>query len=207
MIRLNSFFKSFGYKKVLRSLDLLVESGEIVTLIGNNGTGKTTLLRCISTLDYPDSYDIAEIDKYDLRSYSEEVRSRIGYLSHNPPFYPELTGFENLLFWLQMNSVREADSKAREMLGKVGLVSVSDDFSGNYSRGMVQRLGFAMVISHNPTTLLLDEPFTGLDSEGIEIIEKLLKKIKGDGCSVLLVSHESPSYSDRTLKMHKGGIL
>ncbi len=207
MIRLNSFFKSFGYKKVLRSLDLLVESGEIVTLIGNNGTGKTTLLRCISTLDYPDSYDIAEIDKYDLRSYSEEVRSRIGYLSHNPPFYPELTGFENLLFWLQMNSVREADSKAREMLGKVGLVSVSDDFSGNYSRGMVQRLGFAMVISHNPTTLLLDEPFTGLDSEGIEIIEKLLKKIKDDGCSVLLVSHESPSYSDRTLKMHKGGIL
>ena len=59
MIRLNSFFKSFGYKKVLRSLDILVESGEIVTLIGNNGTGKTTLLRCISTLYSPDDYDVA----------------------------------------------------------------------------------------------------------------------------------------------------
>ena len=206
MIRLNSFFKSFGYKKVLRSLDILVESGEIVTLIGNNGTGKTTLLRCISTLDSPDDYDVAEIDDYDLRSYSEEVRSRIGYLPHNPPFYPELTGFENLLFWLQMNSVSDADSKARRMLAKVGLISVSDDFSGNYSRGMVQRLGFAMAISHTPTTLLLDEPFTGLDSEGIEIIEKLLKKIKDDGCSVLLVSHEPPSYSDRTLKLDIGGI-
>ena len=198
MIRLNSFFKYFGYKKVLRSLDILVESGEIVTLIGNNGTGKTTLLRCISTLDSPDDYD--------LRSYSEEVRSRIGYLPHNPPFYAELTGFENLLFWLQMNSVSDADSKARRMLAKVGLISVSDDFSGNYSRGMVQRLGFAMAISHTPTTLLLDEPFTGLDSEGIEIIEKLLKKIKDDGCSVLLVSHEPPSYSDRTLKLDRGGI-
>ena len=184
----------------------MVESGEIVTLIGNNGTGKTTLLRCISTLDSPDSYDIAEIDEYDLRTYSEEVRSRIGYLPHNPPFYPELTGFENLLFWLQMNSVSDADSKAREMLGKVGLVSVSDDFSGNYSRGMVQRLGFAMAISHNPTTLLLDEPFTGLDSEGIEIIENLLKKLKDDGCSVLLVSHDSPSFSDRNLKLDRGGI-
>ena len=206
MIRLNSFFKSFGYKKVLRSLDILVESVEIVTLIGNNGTGKTTLLRCISTLDSPDDYDVAEIDDYDLRSYSEEVRSRIGYLPHNPPFYPELTGFENLLFWLQMNSVSDADSKARRMLAKVGLISVSDDFSGNYSRGMVQRLGFAMAISHNPTTLLLDEPFTGLDSEGIEIIENLLKKLKDDGCSVLLVSHDAPSYSDRTLKLDRGGI-
>ena len=178
MIRLNSFFKSFGYKKVLRSLDILVESGEIVTLIGNNGTGKTTLLRCISTLDSPDDYDVAEIDDYDLRSYSEEVRSRFGYLPHNPPFYPELTGFENLLFWLQMNSVSDADSKARRMLAKVGLISVSDDFSGNYSRGMVQRLGFAMAISHTPTTLLLDETFTGLDSEGIEIIEILYFKAR-----------------------------
>ena len=105
-----------------------------------------------------------------------------------------------------MNSVSDADSKARRMLAKVGLISVSDDFSGNYSRGMVQRLGFAMAISHTPTTLLLDEPFTGLDSEGIEIIEKLLKQIKDDGCSVLLVSHDSPSYSDRTLKLDRGGI-
>jgi len=206
MIKLNAFFKSFGPKKVLRSLDLEVEDGEIVTLVGNNGSGKTTLLRSINTLDRPDDYDVAEIDGYDLRSFPEEIRSRIGYLPHNPAFYPELTGFENLRFWLELNSIRDAESKARGFLAKVGLISFGDDLSGNYSRGMVQRLGFAMAISHTPTTLLLDEPFTGLDSDGIAIIEKLLTKLRDENCSILLVSHESPSYSDRTVELDRGGI-
>jgi len=206
MIKLNAFFKSFGPKKVLRSLDLEVKDGEIVTLVGNNGSGKTTLLRSINTLDKPDDYDVAEIDGYDLRSFPEEIRSRIGYLPHNPAFYPELTGFENLCFWLELNSIRDAESRARGFLAKVGLISFSDDLSGNYSRGMVQRLGFAMAISHTPTTLLLDEPFTGLDSDGIAIIEKLLTKLRDENCSILLVSHESPSYSDRTVELDRGGI-
>jgi ABC-type multidrug transport system ATPase subunit len=206
MIKLNAFFKSFGPKKVLRSLDLEVKDGEIVTLIGNNGSGKTTLLRSINTLDKPDDYDVAEIDGYDLKSFPEEIRSRIGYLPHNPAFYPELTGFENLRFWLELNSIRDAESRARGFLAKVGLISFGDDLSGNYSRGMVQRLGFAMAISHTPTTLLLDEPFTGLDSNGIAIIEKLLTKLRDENCSILLVSHESPSYSDRTVELDRGGI-
>ena len=206
MIKLNAFFKSFGPKKVLRSLDLEVKDGEIVTLVGNNGSGKTTLLRSINTLDKPDDYDVAEIDGYDLRSFPEEIRSRIGYLPHNPAFYPELTGFENLRFWLELNSIRDAESRARGFLAKVGLISFGDDLSGNYSRGMVQRLGFAMAISHTPTTLLLDEPFTGLDSNGIAIIEKLLTKLRDENCSILLVSHESLSYSDRTVELDRGGI-
>ena len=206
MIKLNAFFKSFGPKKVLRSLDLEVEDGEIVTLVGNNGSGKTTLLRSINTLDRPDDYDVAEIDSYDLRSFPEEIRSRIGYLPHNPAFYPELTGFENLRFWLELNSIRDAESKARGFLAKVGLISFGDDLSGNYSRGMVQRLGFAMAISHTPTTLLLDEPFTGLDSDGIAIIENLLTKLRDENCSIILVSHESPSYSNRTVELDRGGI-
>jgi len=206
MIKLNAFFKSFGPKKVLRSLDLEVKDGEIVTLIGNNGSGKTTLLRSINTLDKPDDYDVAEIDGYDLKSFPEEIRSRIGYLPHNPAFYPELTGFENLRFWLELNSIRDAESRARGFLAKVGLISFGDDLSGNYSRGMVQRLGFAMAISHTPTALLLDEPFTGLDSDGIAIIEKLLTKLRDENCSILLVSHESPSYSDRTVELDRGGI-
>ena len=206
MIKLNAFFKSFGPKKVLRSLDLEVKNGEIVTLVGNNGSGKTTLLRSINTLDKPDDYDVAEIEGYDLRSFPEAIRSRIGYLPHNPAFYPELTGFENLRFWLELNSIKDAESRARGFLAKVGLISFSDDLSGNYSRGMVQRLGFAIAISHTPTTLLLDEPFTGLDSDGIAIIEKLLTKLRDENCSILLVSHESPSYSDRKVELDRGGI-
>jgi len=206
MIRLNSFFKSFGSRKVLRGIDLEVNSGEIVTLIGNNGSGKTTLLRSINTLDFPDSYILAEVDGFDLEKYPEEVRSRTGYLAHNPPFYPELTGAENLKLWLELNSVDDAESRARDFLGQVGLISFSDDLSGNYSRGMVQRLGFAMAISHSPTTLLLDEPFTGLDSEGIEIISNLLQKAKDNDCSIMLVTHDKVTYADRVLELVRGEI-
>ena len=206
MIKLNAFFKSFGPKKVLRGLNLETESGEIVTLVGNNGSGKTTLLRILTTLDVPDSYNVAEIDGFDLSSNKEEVRSRVGYLSHNPPYYPELTGVENLKFWLDLNSVDNSEEKARNLLAQVGLISFSDDLSGNYSRGMIQRLGFSMAISHSPTTLLLDEPFTGLDSEGTEIIEELLLKQKEDGCSIVIVSHDELSYSDRTIKLERGEI-
>lgn len=206
MIKLNAFFKSFGPKKVLRGLNLETESGEIVTLVGNNGSGKTTLLRILTTLDVPDSYNIAEIDGFDLSTNREEVRSRIGYLSHNPPYYPELTGVENLKFWLDLNSIENSEEKARNLLAQVGLISFSDDLSGNYSRGMIQRLGFSMAISNSPTTLLLDEPFTGLDSEGTEIIKELLLKQKEDGCSIVIVSHDELSYSDRTIKLERGEI-
>ena len=207
MIELNAFFKSFGPKKVLRGLNLEVRTGEIVTLVGNNGSGKTTLLRCLNTLYNPDSYDLAEIDGYDLSSFPEEIRSRIGYLPHNPSFYPELSGFENLRFWLELNSMSDAEPKAREFLAKVGLISFADDLSGNYSRGMIQRLGFAMAISHAPTTLLLDEPFTGLDSDGIDMIQNLVTSLRDENCSILLVSHASPPYSDRTVELERGGIL
>lgn len=206
MIKLNSFFKSFGSRKILRGIDLEINSGEIVTLVGNNGSGKTTLLRCINTLDFPDSYILAEVDGFDLEKYPEEVRSRVGYLAHNPPFYPELTGAENLKLWLELNSVDDAEARARDFLGQVGLISFSDDLSGNYSRGMVQRLGFAMALSHSPTTLLLDEPFTGLDSEGIEIISNLLQKAKENDCSIIIVTHDKVTYADRELELVRGEV-
>ena len=206
MIKLNSFFKSFGSRKILRGIDLEINSGEIVPLVGNNGSGKTTLLRCINTLDFPDSYILAEVDGFDLEKYPEEVRSRVGYLAHNPPFYPELTGAENLKLWLELNSVDDAEARARDFLGQVGLISFSDDLSGNYSRGMVQRLGFAMALSHSPTTLLLDEPFTGLDSEGIEIISNLLQKAKENDCSIIIVTHDKVTYADRVLELVRGEV-
>ena len=148
MIKLRNFFKSFGPKNVLRSLDLDIDSGEIVVIKGKNGSGKTTLLKALSTLEKPDDYDLAEIDEFDLVSNSEEIRSRVGFLSHNPPFYPELSGLENLDFWLDLHPAEYGLDYASEMLAKVGLIMFKDDMSGNYSRGMIQRLGFAIAIAH-----------------------------------------------------------
>ncbi len=206
MIRLRNFFKSFGPKNVLRSLDLDVDSGEIVTIKGKNGSGKTTLLKALSTLEKPDDYDLAEIDEFDLVSNSEEIRSRVGFLSHNPPFYPELTGLENLDFWLDLHPAEYGSDYASEMLAKVGLIMFKDDMAGNYSRGMIQRLGFAIAISHSPTTLLLDEPFTGLDDEGSQIIEEHLLRLKENECSILLSSHDDISFTDRALELDEGAL-
>ena len=206
MIKLRNFFKSFGLKNVLRSLDLDLDSGEILSIRGKNGSGKTTLLKVLSTLEKPDDYDLAEVDGFDLVSDSEEIRSRMGFLSHNPPFYPELTGLENLDFWLDLHPVDYASDYSSEILAQVGLIMFKNDMAGNYSRGMIQRLGFAIAIAHSPTTLLLDEPFTGLDGEGTEIIEQHLLRLKEDGCSILLSSHDDISFSDRSLELDQGAL-
>jgi len=206
MIKLRNFFKSFGPKNVLRSLDLDVESGEIVTIRGKNGSGKTTLLKALSTLEKPDDYDLAEIDGFDLVRNSEEVRARVGFLSHNPPYYPELTGLENLDFWLDLHPGNYDSNYSGELLAQVGLIMFKDDMAGNYSRGMIQRLGFAIAIAHSPTTLLLDEPFTGLDDDGSQIIEDHLLRLKDNGCSILLSSHDEISFADRVLELEDGAL-
>ena len=206
MIKLRNFFKSFGPKNVLRSLDLDVESGEIVTIRGKNGSGKTTLLKALSTLEKPDDYDLAEIDGFDLVRNSEEVRARVGFLSHNPPYYPELTGLENLDFWLDLHPGNYESNSSGELLAQVGLIMFKDDMAGNYSRGMIQRLGFAIAIAHSPTTLLLDEPLTGLDDDGSQIIEDHLLRLKDNGCSILLSSHDEISFADRVLELEDGAL-
>ena len=206
MIKLRNFFKSFGPKNVLRSLDLDVESGEIVTIRGKNGSGKTTLLKALSTLEKPDDYDLAEIDGFDLVRNSEEVRARVGFLSHNPPYYPELTGLENLDFWLDLHPGNYDSNYSGELLAQVGLIMFKDDMAGNYSRGMIQRLGFAIAIAHSPTTLLLDEPLTGLDDDGSQIIEDHLLRLKDNGCSILLSSHDEISFADRILELEDGAL-
>ena len=206
MIKLRNFFKSFGPKNVLRSLDLDVESGEIVTIRGKNGSGKTTLLKALSTLEKPDDYDLAEIDGFDLVRTSEEVRARVGFLSHNPPYYPELTGLENLDFWLDLHPGNFDSNYSGELLAQVGLIMFKDDMAGNYSRGMIQRLGFAIAIAHSPTTLLLDEPLTGLDDDGSQILEDHLLRLKDNGCSILLSSHDEISFADRVLELEDGAL-
>lgn len=206
MIKLRNFFKSFGPKNVLRSLDLDVESGEIVTIRGKNGSGKTTLLKALSTLEKPDDYDLAEIDGFDLVRNSEEVRARVGFQSHNPPYYPELTGLENLDFWLDLHPGNYDSNYSGELLAQVGLIMFKDDMAGNYSRGMIQRLGFAIAIAHSPTTLLLDEPLTGLDDDGSQIIEDHLLRLKDNGCSILLSSHDEISFADRVLELEDGAL-
>ena len=204
MLTASGLQKRFGARRVLRGLDLAVEDGEVVLLQGENGAGKSTLLRILATLDRADSGE-AEVDGFPLGD-GVEVRSRIGFTGHRPGFYGELSGRENLALWAQLHQLPEHETNIDATLERVGLKSFSNDRTGIYSRGMLQRLALARAALHRPTTLLLDEPFAALDGDGRELLRTLIAEWRADNRAVLVVAHGSRLAADRTLVLADGVV-
>ena len=204
MLTASGLQKRFGARRVLRGLDLAVGGGEVVLLQGENGAGKSTLLRILATLDRADSGE-AEVDGFPLGD-GVEVRSRIGFTGHRPGFYGELNGRENLALWAQLHQLPEHETNIDATLERVGLKSFSNDRTGIYSRGMLQRLALARAALHRPTTLLLDEPFAALDGDGRELLRTLIAEWRADNRAVLVVAHGSRLAADRTLVLADGVV-
>ena len=204
MLTARGLQKRFGARRVLRGLDLAVEDGEVVLLQGENGAGKSTLLRILATLDRADSGE-AEVDGFPLGD-GVEVRSRIGFTGHRPGFYGELSGRENLALWARLHQLPEHETNIDATLERVGLKSFSNDRTGIYSRGMLQRLALARAALHRPTTLLLDEPFAALDGDGRELLRTLIAEWRADNRAVLVVAHGSGLTADRTLELADGVV-
>ena len=204
MLTASGMQKRFGARRVLRGLDLAVEDGEVVLLQGENGAGKSTLLRILATLDRADSGE-AEVDGFPLGD-GVEVRSRIGFTGHRPGFYGELSGRENLALWSRLHQLPEHGTNIDATLERVGLKSFSNDRTGIYSRGMLQRLALARAALHRPTTLLLDEPFAALDGDGRELLRTLIAEWRADNRAVLVVAHGSRLAADRTLVLADGVV-
>ena len=204
MLTASGMQKRFGARRVLRGLDLTVEDGEVVLLQGENGAGKSTLLRILATLDRADSGE-AEVDGFPLGD-GVEVRSRIGFTGHRPGFYGELSGRENLALWSRLHQLPEHGTNIDAILERVGLKSFSNDRTGIYSRGMLQRLALARAALHRPTTLLLDEPFAALDGDGRELLRTLIAEWRADNRAVLVVAHGSRLAADRTLVLADGVV-
>jgi len=204
MLTASGLQKRFGARRVLRGLDLAVEDGEVVLLQGENGAGKSTLLRILATLDRADSGE-AEVDGFPLGD-GVEVRSRIGFTGHRPGFYGELSGRENLALWSRLHQLPEHGTNIDATLERVGLKSFSNDRTGIYSRGMLQRLALARAALHRPTTLLLDEPFAALDGDGRELLRTLIAEWRADNRAVLVVAHGSRLAADRTLVLADGVV-
>ena len=205
MLTASGLQKRFGARRVLRGLDLAVEDGEVVLLQGENGAGKSTLLRILATLDRADSGE-AEVDGFPLGD-GVEVRSRIGFTGHRPGFYGELSGRENLALWSRLHQLPEHGTNIDATLERVGLKSFSNDRTGIYSRGMLQRLALARAALHRPTTLLLDEPFAALDGNGRELLRTLIAEWRADNRAVLVVAHGSRLAADRTLVLADGVVV
>jgi len=201
--------KSFNLKPVLRGIDLTLCRGERMALLGANGAGKTTLLRILAGLTKP-SAGSAYIDGLDIVQDARQVRHLVGFVAHQPYLYEELTALENLHFFGKMYSVKNTQERANLLLRKVGLEKRARERVAVLSRGQVQRLSLARALLHSPRLLLLDEPDTGLDQEGRELIEALLAEHRAQGGTILFTTHQierALQLSDSITMLNKGRIV
>jgi heme exporter protein A len=180
--------KRFGSRYALRGVDLDVGAGECLSLIGPNGAGKTTLLRILATLSRPSAGSV-QIDGLDLAQDTRALRQRVGFLSHQPLLYADLSGEENLRFYGRMYDVDALERRIATMLSRVGLERHRRDLVRTYSRGMKQRLAIARAFLHDPPLLLFDEPYTGLDQQASGMLDQVLDEVGISSRTVLLTTH------------------
>jgi len=201
--------KSFGLKPILRDIDLVLGAGERMALVGANGAGKTTFLRILAGLTSP-SAGTARIEGWDIVHDAQHVRRLIGFVGHQAYLYEELTALENLLFFGRMYGVKQKEQRASELLRRVGLEKRAQERVAFLSRGQVQRLALARALLHSPRLLLLDEPDTGLDQQGNELLETLLHEHIAQDGAVLFSTHQlehAAKLSDSIVMLHGGRVI
>jgi heme exporter protein A len=190
VIRARGLSKRFGEKRVLEGLDLDVSTGGFLVVTGPNGSGKTTLLRLCAGLLAPTGGELT----------IDADRGRVGFVGHEPLVYRELTPLENLDLYGRLYRVPERRERIGMSLERFGLWRVRNERAGTFSRGMLQRLALCRAFLHQPDLLLLDEPFSGLDAQGAELLDRELAELRGDR-TLVLATHDpgrvSPLASER----------
>ena len=179
----------FGHFAALQDIGLVVPTGQTFALFGPNGAGKTTLLRAIAALTKPSAGEIWVCGD-NARRDPERIRKNIGFISHHTMLYDDLTARENLAFYGRVYGLQNLDARVGEVLLAVGLTDRQRDRVRDFSRGMKQRLAIARSILHRPPILLLDEPFTGLDTAAQSMLSNLLIALKAEGRTVFLATHD-----------------
>jgi heme exporter protein A len=180
--------RNFGRRRAVSHISLTIERGDILGLLGPNGAGKSTLLGMLATLVTPTSGSI----RYARAAGTEtgpQVRGRIGVLAHELHLYPELTARQNLDFFAQLHGLRDP-SLVDRALERAGLSDRAEDQVSSFSRGMRQRLALERALLHDPTLVLLDEPFTGLDDRSVGVAAARLKELAAAGAIVILATHD-----------------
>ena len=201
--------RRFGQIQALRGVDLRLEHGERLALFGANGAGKTTLLRILGLGLVPDAGSLL-IDGMNVKRHALSARARIGWLAHASLLYDDLTARQNLEFWGRLYGVEQVGLRAEELLHEMGLDAYVDEPAGILSRGMSQRLSLARALIHEPTLLLLDEPFTGLDPNAAAALEHRLKGTGSGNTSLILATHrieQGLALTDRWIMLTRGRVV
>jgi heme exporter protein A len=207
LIETKGLVKSFGLRPALRDVNFNVGSGTIVALLGPNGSGKTTLLRLLSGLSRPTAGSIT-VGGWNLPREVAAVRAQLGVVAHLPLLYDDLTAAENLHFFAKLYSLQQPASRIATVLDRVGLTRRANELVRTFSRGMQQRLAIARAILHDPAVLLLDEPYTGLDVSGAEMLDGLLKERKDANRTLILSLHDlsRAADADQVIILSRGNV-
>lgn len=180
--------RSYARRRALRDLSFELPRGASLAVLGPNGAGKSTLLRILAGLERPSTGNFT-LFGFDPKEEGEALRARIGFLTHRPMLYPDLSPSENLLFFARLYGVDDAPTRVAELLEMVELTNRADDAVRGFSRGMLQRLALARALVADPELLLLDEPYTGLDPRAAAMLAGVVEASAGVR-TVVTVSHD-----------------
>lgn len=204
----NELSKRFGQLTALRSVSLEVPTGKCVSLFGRNGAGKSTLLNIAGSLIRSYTGSVSLFGK-DLRKSGADARSAVGLLSHETFLYADLTVEDNLRFFARLYRIDHAEQRIAELLAQFSLETRRNTGVRELSRGMKQRLSLVRALLHQPRLLLLDEPFSGLDEDGCNVLTELVRDFTRSGGSLLLTTHSVErglDVADRVVILERGRV-
>jgi glutamine transport system ATP-binding protein len=215
IVEFKKVVKSFGPLEVLKSVDLKIEPGEIVFLIGPSGSGKSTLLRCINVLETIQGGDLV-VDGISAKGTSADVRQirlEAGMVFQQFNLFPHMTALENVMFGplkVRRTSRAEAEAIANDLLAKVGLAERAGHYPSQLSGGQQQRVAIARALAVRPKLMLFDEPTSALDPELRHEVLQVMRQLAGEGMTMVVVTHEigfARDVGSRLLFIDKGHIL
>lgn len=215
MLEIKNLSKSFGDLEVLRDVNISVDKGEVVVVIGPSGSGKSTMLRCINLLERPTGGEILyqNQDITRLGKQVTEYRKHVGMVFQRFNLFPLKTVLENVMYApIKLNKVPQntAKEQATELLRKVGLESKAESYPAALSGGQQQRVAIARALAMQPDMLLFDEPTSALDPELVGDVLEVMKQLASEGMTMVVVTHEmgfAKEVADRVIFMDGGYVV
>ena len=193
MIEVKHLKKQFGGLTVLRDVNLTVNKGDVVVLVGPSGCGKSTFLRCLNRLEEPTSGEVLFMGQPVNDKDIDKVRAKMGMVFQHFNLFPHLTVKKNITLApvkLGLMKQEEADARALELLGRIGLADKADTYPNMLSGGQKQRIAIVRALAMNPEALLFDEPTSALDPEMVGEVLELMKELAQSGMTMVCVTHE-----------------
>jgi heme exporter protein A len=206
-IRFENIEKRYGGLYALRRVSLEIAAGECVVLAGRNGSGKTTLLRIAAGLVRPSSGSVTFLDS---GKGPMQGAPKVGFVGHATMVYDELTAEENLVLFARLLGIAEPADRAGILLAEVGLDDRRSSLVRTFSRGMRQRMAIARALLNQPEVLLLDEPATGLDPQGVSWLAETLRRMRDAGHTIVMSLHgksEISSLATRAVRLEAGSVM